>query len=227
MRLAVIPARGGSKRILRKNIKYFHGKPIIAYSIVALQESGLFDEIIVSTDDQEIAEIAQTYGAEVPFVRPAHLADDYTSTSAVIRHAIEWHEKRGATIDEVCCLYATAPFVLPEDLADAMKLLKGETSCVFSAVEFSYPIFRAFSLDDNERPKMFWPENFNKRSQDLEKAYHDAGMFYIAKPTVFLEEQQLFSGCSRAYILPSYRVQDIDTLDDWHRAEKLYRLLED
>jgi N-acylneuraminate cytidylyltransferase len=228
MKLAVIPARGGSKRIPHKNIKEFNGKPIIAYSIQALRDTKLFDKIIVSTDNAEIAEIARQYGAEVPFIRPSDIADDFATTADVIKHAIKWYQSSNKIIDLVCCLYATAPFVRSQDLFSSLEILKdGHTECVFSAAEFSYPIFRSFSLDDDCYPKMFWPENFPKRSQDLPKAYHDAGMFYIAKPCVFTEEKPLFSECSKVYLIPHYRVQDIDTLEDWKRAEIMYKVLKE
>lgn len=226
MRLAIVPARGGSKRIPRKNIKQFSGKPIIAYSIQALLDTKLFDKVIVSTDDAEIAEVAGQYGAEVPFIRPNNISDDFATTGDVIKHAIEWYQSKGDSIEIVCCLYATAPFVKCEDLINSLKALQtGDTECVFSASEFTYPIFRSFTLDNDSRPDMFWPENFAKRSQDLPKAYHDAGMFYIAKPCVFTEGKPIFSKHSKVNIIPHYRVQDIDTLEDWKRAELIYGAL--
>ncbi|WP_395167155.1 pseudaminic acid cytidylyltransferase [Francisella salimarina] len=226
MRLAVIPARGGSKRIPRKNIKYFREKPIIAHSIQTLLKSNLFDKVIVSTDDTEIADVAKEYGAEVPFIRPKDISDDFATTGDVVKHAIEWYQSKGENIGVVCCLYATAPFVKCEDLINSLKVLEtDDTECVFSATEFSYPIFRSFALDCDYRPEMFWPENFAKRSQDLPKAYHDAGMFYIAKPCVFTEGKPLFSEHSKVNLIPHYRVQDIDTLEDWKRAELMYGAL--
>ena len=226
MKLAIIPARGGSKRIPRKNIKKFNGKPIIAYSIQALLDTMLFDKVIVSTDDAEIAEVARRYGAEVPFIRPSDISDDFATIVDVIKHAVEWYQSKDENIETICCLYATAPFVKCEDLIDSLKILKTDNAeCVFSATEFSYPIFRSFSLDNDYHPEMFWPENFLKRSQDLPKAYHDAGMFYTAKPCIFTECKSLFSDYSRAYLIPHYRVQDIDTLEDWKRAELMYGAL--
>lgn len=226
MKLAIIPARGGSKRIPRKNIKKFNGKPIIAYSINSLLDTNLFDKVIVSTDDAEIAEVVKQYGAEVPFIRPKDISDDFATTGDVIKHAVEWYQSKGENVEIVCCLYATAPFVKCEDLINSLKILEtDDVECVFSATEFSYPIFRSFSLDDGCRPEMFWPENFPKRSQDLPKAYHDAGVFYIAKPCVFTEGKPLFSEYSKAHLIPHYRVQDIDTLEDWKRAELMYGAL--
>lgn len=223
MRLAVIPARGGSKRIPRKNIKHFDGKPIIAHSIQALLDSKVFDRVIVSTDDTEIAEVAKQYSAEVPFMRPSNISDDFATTGDVIKHAVEWYYSKCECVETVCCLYATAPFIKSQDLIDSVGILEtGDTECVFSATEFSYPIFRSFALDQQLRPKMFWPENFAKRSHDLQVAYHDAGMFYIAKPSIFIEQKPLFSDYSKAYLIPHYRVQDIDTLEDWKRAELMY-----
>ncbi|MCP0914805.1 pseudaminic acid cytidylyltransferase [Legionella sp. 27cVA30] len=225
MKIALIPARGGSKRIPRKNIKNFCGKPIIAYSIEAAQTTGLFDKIIVSTDDPEIAEVAYGLGAEIPFIRPAEIADDFATTMDVIKHAIRWFAEQNQLIDSLCCLYATAPFTRAEDLRQATFLLTEDVKFVFSATEFSYPIFRSFRITEGKRMQLFWPENLQKRSQDLEKAYHDAGMFYLGKATDFLQEESIFTEQSVPFLLPHYRVQDIDTMDDWLRAEKLYQLL--
>jgi N-acylneuraminate cytidylyltransferase len=225
MRLAIIPARGGSKRIPKKNIKNFHGKPIIAYSIEALLNSNMLDKVIVSTDDVEIAEVAKKYGAEVPFMRPSDISDDFATTGDVIKHAVEWFNQKGDTIELVCCLYATSPFVKMNDISESIKLLTLDTKCVFSAAEFSYPIFRSFKLDDSNVPSMFWPENFTERSQDLESAYHDAGMFYIAKPEFFVDNKLIFAEHSKACLIPHYRVQDIDTPEDWIRAEIMYDAL--
>ena len=225
MRLAIIPARGGSKRIPRKNIKLFHGKPIIAYSIETALASKLFDVVIVSTDDSEIARVAEDYGATVPFMRPAELSDDYANTNDVIVHAINYYKNHNFIVDCVCCIYATAPFLKVDDLLGAYAKFDDTSEFVFAAAEFSYPIFRAFRLDEFNRVSMFWPENFYKRSQDFETAYHDAGMFYLGKTQAFLEKKPFFDKYAKAYVIPHYRVQDIDTLDDWYRAEKFYHLL--
>ncbi|MGL5410809.1 MAG: pseudaminic acid cytidylyltransferase, partial [Shewanella sp.] len=178
MKIAIIPARGGSKRIPRKNIKLFHGKPMIAYSIEAAIASGCFDKVIVSTDDQEIADVAKRYGAEVPFLRPADISNDYATTMDVMAHAIAWCKQQGWNIEAVCCLYATAPFVLPEDLRQGYALLQEEgVQFAFSATSFPFPIQRAIKLDEQGFVSMFSPENELVRSQDLEESYHDAGQF--------------------------------------------------
>ena len=223
MRLAVIPARGGSKRIPKKNIKPFLGKPIIAYSIEAAIQSCLFDKIVVSTDSEEIAEIARRYGAEVPFFRPPELANDYTATIPVIAHAIQWFIDHGETPNDVCCIYATAPLVQAVYLKKGFEALQDPNVCyAFSTCEFSYPIFRSFKITPQSRVEMFFPEYYEKRSQDLEKAYHDAGQFYWGKSEAFLKQLPFFDAHSSPIVLPHYLVQDIDTLDDWHRAELLY-----
>lgn len=220
MRLAVIPARGGSKRIPRKNIKLFNGKPIIAWSIAAAQESACFDRIICSTDDSEIADVARTYGAEVPFIRPATLSDDQIGTIPVIAHAIEWQAQHGATPQEVCCIYATAPFVRAADLQAGLELLKNtDADYVFSVTSYAFPIQRAIRINADNRIEMFNPQHFNTRSQDLEEAWHDAGQFYWGKTKAWLAGKPIFSGEAVPLILPRYRVQDIDTPEDWERAE--------
>lgn len=179
MKVAVIPARGGSKRIPQKNIKAFHGKPMIAYSIEAALASGCFDKVIVSTDDEEIATIAELYGAEVPFLRPANISDDYATTIDVMAHAIRWCNNVGWKVDAVCCLYATAPFVLPEDLLQGYALLQeAGVQFAFSATSFPFPIRCAIKLAKDGSVSMFFSENEQVRSQDLEEAYHDAGQFY-------------------------------------------------
>ncbi|HDY7750720.1 TPA: pseudaminic acid cytidylyltransferase [Vibrio vulnificus] len=226
MKVAIIPARGGSKRIPRKNIKLFHGKPMIAYSIEAAIASGCFDKVIVSTDDVEIAAVAKAHGAEVPFLRPAEISDDYATTMDVIAHAIQWCELNGWNIDIVCCLYATAPFVTPFFLREGLKILeKEESEFVFSATSYPFPIQRAIKLADNGEVEMFFPENELVRSQDLEDAYHDAGQFYWGKKSAFLGQKAIFSSQSRVVLLPRSCVQDIDTKEDWEVAEGLYALL--
>jgi len=224
MKLAVIPARGGSKRIPRKNIKVFCGKPMIAWSIEAALQSECFDQVIVSTDDQEIAEVARAYGASVPFMRPAELADDYTGTIPVIQQAIEWCRGDGFDARQVCCLYATAPFVTPEDLGRGLDILEQSGSqYAFSVTSYAFPIQRAIRLTEAGRVEMFSPEHFNSRSQDLEESYHDAGQFYWGQASAWLEGKMIFSPESSAVVLPRHRVQDIDTPEDWIRAEWLYR----
>ena len=183
MKLAIIPARGGSKRIPRKNIKLFCAKPMIAWSIEAALQSGCFDQVIVSTDDAEIAEVARSYGATVPFMRPAELSDDHTGTIPVIHHAIEWVNAQGQAVEQACCLYATAPFVSPDDIRRGFDTLIGSDSdYAFSVTSYAFPIQRAIRLNAEGQVEMFNPEHFNTRSQDLEEAFHDAGQFYWAKP---------------------------------------------
>lgn len=227
MRLAVIPARGGSKRIPRKNIKIFCGKPMIAWSIETAHQSGCFDEIIVSTDDADIADVAREYGAHVPFQRPKALSDDHTGTIPVIQHAIEWYQQHGHLISQVCCIYATAPFLRSEDLrAGEMRMQSEQVNYAFAATSFPFPIQRAFRLNEDARINMFNPEHFNTRSQDLEEAYHDAGQFYWGRPEAWLEGKMIFGDSSAAVLLPRYRVQDIDTQEDWLRAEWMFKAVQ-
>lgn len=220
----MIPARGGSKRIPRKNIKPFLGKPIIAYSIEAALASGCFDQVIVSTDDQEIADVARQYGAEVPFIRPAELSDDHAGTVPVIVHAIEWYQAQGTPVSQICCLYSTAPFVTGIRLAEAFEQLQrsGADYC-FSVTGFDYPIQRALRVTEAERIEMFDADQFNQRSQDLEPAFHDAGQFYWGQAEAFLAGKAVFSEAASPYQLPGYLVQDIDTPNDWIRAELMYQ----
>jgi pseudaminic acid cytidylyltransferase len=225
--VAIIPARGGSRRIPRKNIKSFAGKPIIAWSIEAAKDSGMFDRIIVSTDDQEIASVAEKYGAEIPFVRPAELSNDFAETNVVIKHCLQWLAEHGFATDYFCCIYATAPFVRPEFIRRGFYLLKKkEATTAFSVTTFPYPIFRALKINDDDRVEMFWPEHENSRSNDLPEAYHDAGQFYWGNTKRFLTEKKLFSSNSVPVILPRYLVQDIDTLEDWETAEKMCSVLQ-
>lgn len=227
MNIAIIPARGGSKRIPRKNIKLFHGKPMIAFSIEAALHSGCFDKVIVSTDDAEIADVAKQYGAGVPFLRPSNISGDHATTMDVMAHAINWCVENNWNIDNVCCLYATAPFVTASYLKQGLKKLTNEDcEYVFSATSFPFPIQRAIKLADNGAVNMFSPENELVRSQDLEEAYHDAGQFYWGKKEVFLNKKQIFSSNSRVILIPRTRVQDIDTSEDWSFAEALYSVLE-
>ena len=226
MNVAIIPARGGSKRIPRKNVKPFAGKPIIVYSIEAAKESALFDRIIVSTDDREIAEVARRYGAEVPFLRPAELADDFTGTDAVLLHGLEWLRANDRLPDFFCCIYATAPFVRSESLRQGFDLLRRQqATTAFSVATFPSCIFRALRTEGRGRLEMIWPENREKRSQDLGEAFHDAGQFYWADTGKYLEERRLFSADAVAVPIPRYLVQDIDTPEDWETAERMYRAL--
>ncbi|EPC04101.1 hypothetical protein L861_01980 [Litchfieldella anticariensis FP35 = DSM 16096] len=228
MNVAIIPARGGSKRIPRKNIKVFCGKPMIAWSIEAARDSGCFERIIVSTDDEEIAGIAHQWGAEVPFVRPAELANDYAGTLPVIRHAVTWIQDQGQTFEAVCCLYATAPFVQPEDLRHGLECLEtSDADYAFSVTSYAFPIQRAIRLTPDGRVAMFHPEHYHTRSQDLEEAFHDAGQFYWGRADAWLAEKPVFGHDSTPVVIPRHRVQDIDTLEDWQRAEWLFRALQE
>jgi pseudaminic acid cytidylyltransferase len=223
VRLAVIPARGGSKRIPRKNLRPFNGRPIVSYSIDAARASGLFDHVIVSTDDDEIADLARQLGAGTPFVRPPELADDHTGTNAVARHAANWFASRGEAPDEVCCLYATAPFVTADDLLAAHALLKDDIDFVFAATRFTFPVQRALQREGRGLVVPMFPQWIGTRSQDLPEALHDAGQFYWGRPAAFERCDVVFLAAALAYELPSWRVQDIDTPDDWIRAEMLMR----
>ena len=227
MKLAIIPARGGSKRIPRKNIKLFCAKPMIAWSIEAALQSGCFDQVIVSTDDHEIAEVARQYGATVPFMRPAELSDDHTGTVPVIQHAIEWVNAQGQSVEQACCLYATAPFVSAEDINRGLDILNAtQSDYAFSVTSYAFPIQRAIRLNDEGRVQMFNPEYFNIRSQDLEEAFHDAGQFYWGTADAWLQGRMIFGTGSVPVPLPRHRVQDIDTPEDWVRAEWLFKAMQ-
>lgn len=226
MTLCIIPARGGSKRILRKNIKLFCGKPMVVWSIEAALQSGCFSQVIVSTDDAEIAEVAKTHGAQVPFMRPASLSDDHTGTIAVIAHAIDWCNQYGKSASQVCCLYATAPFVQASDLQRGLHILQSTgVDYAFSVTSYPFPIQRAIRITPAQRVEMFQPEYFNTRSQDLEEAWHDAGQFYWGRASAWLANKVIFGPDSAPIMLPRYRVQDIDTLEDWLRAEWLFKAM--
>lgn len=227
MKLAVILARGGSKRIPRKNIKTFGGLPMIGWSIRAALTSQCFDRIIVSTDDEEIAAIAQQQGAEVPFVRPSSLSDDHTGTIPVIAHAIGWQNQHGEAATQVCCLYATAPFMQAADLHNGMGVLNSTgADYAFAVTSYAFPIQRAIRITAEQRVDMFQPENFNSRSQDLPEAWHDAGQFYWGQAQAWLIGKPLFSQGSAPVPLPRHRVQDIDTPEDWEHAEWLFKAMQ-
>lgn len=226
MRLAVIPARGGSKRIPRKNIKSFCGKPMIQWSIEAALQSGCFDEIVVSTDDIEIAAFASSVGASVPFIRPPELSNDYAGTTAVIAHAIEWFISKNTEPTQVCCLYATAPFVTAEDLRHGLAVLESTGSdYAFTVTSYPFPIQRAIRITHAGRIEMFDSDCFTTRSQDLEEAYHDAGQFYWGRAGAWRQEQLVFGPASSPVLLPRHRVQDIDTPEDWIRAELMFQAM--
>ena len=221
--VAIIPARGGSKRIPNKNIKLFSGQPIISYSIRVAQETGLFDRVIVSTDSLEIAATAREYGAEAPFLRPAELANDFASTAEVVCHAIEWLAREEMQPEFICCIYATAPFIQASYLKQGYdKLVSSDATSVFSITKYPYPIYRSLKITEKGGIEMIWPEYENFRSQDLPKAYHDAGQFYWANTNKFMKGKALFAKDSLPVILPRYLVQDIDTAEDWETAEMMF-----
>lgn len=226
MKIAVIPARGGSKRIPRKNIKPFYGKPMIAWSIEAAKSLGVFEHVIVSTDDAEIAEVARQWGAEVPFIRPEELSNDHTGTIPVIAHATQWALDEGFDLAAVCCIYATAPFVQTDDLKRGWDSLNsGDWDYAFSVTDFAAPIFRSFKQTPAGGIEMFFPEYFATRSQDLPIALHDAGQFYWGRPAAWLNGKRIFDLRSKPVVIPRWRVQDIDTPDDWERAEILASII--
>jgi N-acylneuraminate cytidylyltransferase len=226
MKIAVIPARGGSKRIPRKNIIPFCGKPMIAWSIEAAKSSGLFEHVIVSTDDAEIADVARQWGAEVPFMRPEELANDHAGTTPVIAHATQWALNQGLDVAAVCCIYATAPFIQVDDLKRGWDALSsGDWYYAFTATDFAAPIFRSFKQTAEGGIEMFFPEHFATRSQDLPVALHDAGQFYWGRPAAWLEGKRIFDRRSKPVMIPRWRVQDIDTPDDWVRAEILVPII--
>ena len=226
MNIAVIPARGGSKRIPGKNIKPFYDKPMIAWSIEAAFESQCFDRVIVSTDDEGIAAVAREWGAEVPFMRPAELSDDFTGTIPVIAHAVDWLYAQNLQPQAVCCLYATAPFVQADDLQRGLKILREQAvDYAFSVTSYAFPIQRAIKLTSDGRVGMFNPEHFNTRSQDLEEAYHDAGQFYWGSADAWRQQKSIFSEQAAPVLLPRHRVQDIDTPEDWLRAESMFKAM--
>lgn len=225
MRLAVIPARGGSKRIPRKNIRPFHGKPIIAWSIEAAAASGCFDRIIVSTDDPEIAAVAAELGASVPFVRPVELSDDVAPTGVVVRHAVQWAEQALGSVSECCCLYATAPFLSGETIRKGLGLLRASgADFAVSVTSFAFPIQRACRIRDG-RLEMLDPALYLTRSQDLEETFHDAGQFYWGLGEAWLESRPLLGDRTVPVLLPRHLVQDIDTPEDWERAERMFGAL--
>lgn len=224
--IAIIPARGGSKRIPRKNVKNFLGKPIIAYSIEAALNTKIFDEVMVSTDDNEIAGIAIKYGASVPFFRNTKTANDHANITDVLEEVLEEYKKINQEFKYGCCILATAPFVSEKNLIESFNLLKSlEFISVFPVVKFSYPIQRALKIKNN-KVAMIWPENYFKRSQDLESGFHDAGQFYWFEVKEFLKEQKIFTENSGVIELSELEAQDIDTLEDWKIAELKYKLLE-
>lgn len=225
--VALIPARGGSKRIPRKNIRPFRGVPLLARTVGLALSAGLFDRVVVSTDDEEIADVAAAAGAEAPFRRPAELADDHTGTRAVVHHALRELEDSGPPVDALCLLYPAAVFVAPDDLARAKGLLDDDVDFVISATTYPAPIQRALRLRDDGTCEMLWPEHLRSRSQDLEETFHDAGQFYWGRRDAWLIDGSVLTARTRLHLLPHWRVQDIDSLDDWQRAELIHRMLDD
>ena len=220
MSCAIIPARGGSKRIPKKNIIDFCGKPMIAWSIEAAKQSECFDRIIISTDDDEIAEITIKFGGEILFKRPDELSDDFTSTSDVIAHAIKWLIKEVYEPQLVCCIYATAPLIDHKYIQNGYEIISNSNlDFVFSATDFSFPVQRSFFLDENHQLKMLYPEHYKTRSQDLKKFYHDAGQFYWGKTSAWVDQREIFSRNSKPILIPNSKVQDIDTLEDLEVAK--------
>lgn len=225
-KIAIITARGGSKRIPRKNIREFCGKPIIAYSIEAAIESGLFSEVMVSTDSEEIAEIAKQYGAKVPFMRSAKTADDFATTADVILEVLEKYREMGREFAYVCCIYPTAPFVTSEKLVQAVRLMEEKNpTVVMPMTAFSYPPQRSFVQDKDGLMKYKYPEYMTARSQDLEKQYHDAGQFYVYHTEKYLECNGKVASGVMAITVSDLEVQDIDNEEDWKIAELKYRLM--
>jgi pseudaminic acid cytidylyltransferase len=225
--ICIIPARGGSKRIPRKNIKNFLDKPIIAYSIKAALESQLFDEVMVSTDDTEIAEIAIKYGAKVPFMRSPNNSNDFATTADVILEVLADYGQKNLHFEFVCCCYPTAPFVNPKRLTEGFqKLSNPEINTIFPVVTFDYPILRSLKMDDSQRVSLNWPEYLNSRSQDLPNAFHDAGQWYWFRREAFEKSGKIMTENSYAILLSALEVQDIDNEIDWQLAELKYELLQ-
>ena len=223
--ICIITARGGSKRIPRKNIKEFCGKPIIAYSIEVALESGIFDEVMVSTDDEGIAEVAREYGAKVPFMRSAKTSNDFATTADVIREVLSEYEAMGRTFDVVGCLYPTAPFVSVDELKQTVALIDAGASSVVPVTAFDFPPLRGFSVGEDGSLEYAFPEYATTRSQDLPEMVHDCGRFYFAKVGAFLESGGFITDVTRALRIPSKLVQDIDTPEDWEIAEQKYRAM--
>ena len=227
MRVAVIPARGGSKRIPRKNIREFAGKPIIAWPISVALDSGLFDKVIVSTDDDEIAEVARRVGASIPFVRPEQLSDDFADTKAVVRHAISELALERSFTSQICCIYPTSVFVTPECLADGLNLLNHERcSFALSITEVDPTVLRSFTQDAEGKLKMVFPENFNRRTQDLPALYRDAAQFYWGSVSAWFGDEHIFGENARGVFFDSSKVIDIDTEIDWRSAEAIFKSIQ-
>ena len=223
--LCIIPARGGSKRIPRKNIKPFMGKPIIAYSIEAALNCGVFDEVMVSTDDEEIAGVARQFGASVPFLRSVETSNDYATTVDVLLEVVNKYKEQGKVFNTICCLYSTAPFVTSERLKEASSQISDAVDACFTIVQYSYPIQRSLRINEDNCVEMKFPEHLKSRTQDLEKVYHDAGQFYFVKTDSLVNEKTVWCKRTAPLILSELEVQDLDTLTDWQLAEMKYQLL--
>jgi pseudaminic acid cytidylyltransferase len=226
MNIAIIPARGGSKRIPRKNVRPFCGRPMIAWPIAAAAASGLFDRIIVSTEDAEIAGVAQQAGAEVPFVRSAELADDHCSTTDVIVHALSWAIEAGWPVEAACCIYATAAFVSAEVLAEAGRLLSPECDYSFAAVRYGHPPQRGFLRAGDGSPELLEPQHQTTRTQDLPPVYHDSGQFYWGTREAWMKRRPFFGPRTRFIELPPWQAYDIDRSEDWTMAERLFAAMQ-
>jgi pseudaminic acid cytidylyltransferase len=224
VKIAVIPARGGSRRIPRKNVRPFCGRPMIAWSIETARASQLFDHVVVSTDDAEIGAVAAEWGAEVPFTRPADLAGDHAGTTEVVAHATRWALERGWPLDAVCCIYATAPLLDAGDLRRGFDALEsGDWAFAIAASELAAPVFRAFTQRSEGGLQMCFPQYFETRSQDLPRALHDAAQFYWGRPSAWIEARRVFDRWTVPVLIPRWRVQDIDDPEDWTRAETMFR----
>ncbi len=224
--LCIIPARGGSKRIPRKNIKYFKGEPIISYSIRAAIESGLFDEVMVSTDDLEVKEIAESYGASVPFLRSAETSNDFATTADVLIEVLNVYLSLGKRFDQICCIYPTAPFITAGRLIEGFEILTQGADSVLPILSFDYPIWRSFKVNENDNLVYNWVEFIDSRSQDLPKSYHDAGQWYWVKIDRLKESGKLIFETSKGLQLLPFEAHDIDTLHDWKLAELKYEYLQ-
>ena len=226
MNVAIITARGGSKRIPGKNIRNFFGKPMITWPIGEALKSGLFSQIVVSTDSHEIAEVARQYGAVTPFMRPPELSDDITPTAPVLAHALKTLSEMGSSYKYACCIYPTSPFMQSDDLKSAFNLLaESKAPMVYSVTSFPFPILRAVKMQEDGSVVFNWPEHEITRSQDLPEFYHDAGQFYWFDTDTFLQKPTLMPKGTRPYILPRWRVQDLDTMEDWKNAELMAKIL--
>ena len=224
--ICVIPARGGSKRIPRKNIKHFRNKPLISWTIDTAIKSNCFDKIIVSTDDNEIADLSISYGAHIPFLRPSYLSDDFSTTMDVMHFMVEYIYKNMPEINFVCCIYATAPLLITKDIKESYEMVKNnkKEQIVFGATTYDYPIQRALILDSENNSSMLDKKYLFSRSQDLEETFHDAGQFYWGSIDAWMKTKSILQE-GKAYIIPRWRVQDIDYEEDWERAETIHKLI--